>query len=368
VVNQISTRSLRIVKYRGSIHGTNEYPFLIDEEGFSVLPLSSLGLEHKTASERISTGNPGLDAMLGGKGYYRGSSILLSGTAGIGKSSFAATLADASCRRGEKCIYFSYEESMTQVIRNMRSIGFNLDGWIKKGLLQFHAARPSLHGLEMHLVSMHKMIVEFNPRLVIVDPITSLLAAGTDRDANSMIIRLIDFLKSRQITALFTSLTNSGESLETSGAGISSLADTWLLLRDIELNGERNRGIYVLKSRGMEHSNQIREFMLTRNGIQLVDVCIGPGGVLTGSARKAQEAEQKAAAQQIKEESENKLAELTRKRQALNSKINALRLEFKAEEEIVRSLMSRDEFMRAQQALRTLDLKQSRQGGKGKAL
>ena len=368
VVNQISTRSLRIVKYRGSIHGTNEYPFLIDETGFSVLPLSSLRLEHKASTERISTGNRELDAMLGGKGFYRGSSILLSGTAGIGKSSFSATLADASCRRGERCLYFSYEESMTQVIRNMRSIGLNLGAWINKGLLAFHAARPSLHGLEMHLVSMHKMIEEFKPRLVVVDPITSLLAAGTERDANSMIIRLIDFLKSRQITALFTSLTNSGENLETSGAGISSLADTWLLLRDMETNGERNRGIYVLKSRGMEHSNQIREFVLTRHGIELVDVCVGPSGVLTGSARKAQEAEKKAAAQQIQEEIDSKLAELRRKRQALDSKIDALRLEFKAEEEQVQSLLSRDEYLRSLQSRRLSELQESRQGLKGRKL
>jgi circadian clock protein KaiC len=365
VVNQISTRSLRIVKYRGSIHGTNEYPFLIDRDGFSVLPLSSLGLEHDISAERVSTGNLQLDEMLGKKGYYRGSSILLSGTAGIGKSSFATTIADASCRRRERCLYFSYEESMPQVVRNMRSIGLDLTPWTRKGLLKFHAARPSLHGLEMHLVSIHRMIEEFKPRLVIVDPITSLIAAGTDRDAISMMIRLIDFLKSKRITGLFTSLTSAGENLETSNASISSLADTWILLRDIESNGERNRGIYVLKSRGMPHSNQIREFVLSRHGIDIVNVCVGPEGVLTGSARKARESEEKAAIQQVRDEVENKTAELSRKRKAMNSQINALRLQYKNEEAEAHKLLSQEEQLRSRLSRRAETLRGFRQESKG---
>jgi circadian clock protein KaiC len=366
VVNQISTRSLRIVKYRGSIHGTNEYPFLIDQDGFSVLPLSSLGLEHEISTERLSTGIQALDEMLGQKGYYRGSSILLSGTAGIGKSSFASKMADASCRRGERCLYFSYEESMSQVVRNIRSIGLDLTTWINKGLLKFHAARPSLHGLEMHLVSMHRMIEEFKPRLVIVDPITSLVAAGTERDANSMMIRLIDYLKGKRITGLFTSLTSAGETLETSSASISSLADTWILLRDIESNGERNRGIYILKSRGMPHSNQIREFVLNRHGIDMIDVCVGPEGVLTGSARKAREAEEKAAIEQVRAEVENKSADLRQKRKALDSQIAALRLQYKNEEAEVRRLLLQEEKFRARQSSRNKTLRGFRQVPKGK--
>jgi circadian clock protein KaiC len=366
VLNQISTRSLRIVKYRGSVHGTNEYPFLIDKEGFSVLPLSSLGLDHKASTERVSSGIKALDVMLGGKGYYRGSSILLSGTAGIGKSSFSAIMADAICRKGEKCLYFSYEESRSQIVRNLRSIGLNLLPWIDRGLLQFHAARPALHGLEMHLVSMHKLIEKFKPSLVVVDPITSLLTAGTERDANSMMIRLIDFLKSKNITALFTSLTSGGDALETSGASISSLADAWLLLRDIESNGERNRGIYVLKSRGMPHSNQIREFIMIPKGIEIIDVCVGPSGVLTGSARRAREAEQKAAALYHGEDVQNKVTELARKRQALNSQIKALRLQFESEEAHVRTLLNREEGLRARQAKEFKLLGESRQLSRGK--
>jgi len=288
VKEQLSTRRLRIVKYRGTVHGTNEYPFLIDETGISVLPITSLGLQHEASSERISTGIPRLDSMLGGEGLYRGSSVLISGTAGIGKTSLVAHIADAACRRGERCLYFAFEESQSQLVRNMGSIGLDLGQWVKKGLLRFHASRPTLHGLESHLASIHKWINDFEPRVVIVDPITNFLRAGEESEAESMLIRLIDFLKTRQITAVFTSLTHGGGFLEQSGAGISSLVDTWLLLRDIELAGERNRGMYVLKSRGMAHSNQIREFLLSDRGIELRDAYLGTEGVLTGAARQSQ--------------------------------------------------------------------------------
>ena len=295
VTDQLSTRRMRIVKYRGSTHGTNEYPFLIEEKGISVLPITSIGLNHPVSTQRISTGIPRLDTMLGGKGYYRGSSILLSGTAGTGKTSVAASFVDAACRRGERCVYFAFEESSAQIIRNMRSIGIDLEPWVTKGLLKFHAERPSVYGLETHLLTMHKAINEFKPAVVVIDPITNLISAGNPLDVKSMLTRLIDFLKMNQITALFTTLTSAGGPLEQSEVGISSLADTWLLLRDIEIGGERNRGLYILKSRGMAHSNQIREFLLTDQGIDLLDVYVGPSGVLTGSARLAQEAQEKGA-------------------------------------------------------------------------
>jgi circadian clock protein KaiC len=327
VTEQLSTRRMRIVKYRGSTHGTNEYPFLIEEKGISVLPITSIGLNHPVSSQRISSGIPRLDAMLGRKGYYRGSSILLSGTAGTGKTSAAATFVDAACRRGERCVYFAFEESSAQIIRNMHSIGIDLAPWVAKGLLRFHAERPSVYGLETHLLTMHKAVSEFRPAAVVVDPLTNLISAGNPLDVKSMLTRLIDFLKMNEITAIFTTLTAAGGPLEQSEVGISSLADTWLLLRDIEIGGERNRGLYILKSRGMAHSNQIREFLLTDRGIDLLDVYVGPSGVLTGSARLAQEAREKGAEQAHRQEIELKKLTLESRRKALEAQVAALRAE-----------------------------------------
>jgi circadian clock protein KaiC len=288
VENQISTRRLRIVKYRGSLHGTNEYPFLIDEDGISVLPVTSLVLDKQVTSKRISSGIPSLDEMLGGKGFYRGSSILLSGTAGTGKTSIAAYFANESCNRKERCIYFAFEESPEQIIRNMRSIGMDLNRHVNSGLLKFSASRPTLYGLEMHLVVIYKLIKKFKPKSVILDPITNLVSVGNMSEVKGILIRLIDFLQNEQITVMFTALTLITGPTQ-SDEGVSSLVDAWLSLRDIEYNGERNRAIYIMKSRGMYHSNQVREFMITDNGLKLVNVFVGPEGVLTGSAREAQE-------------------------------------------------------------------------------
>jgi circadian clock protein KaiC len=333
VTDQVSTRRLRIVKYRGTAHGTNEYPFLIDEDGFSVLPVTSLGLLHRVSDERISSGVPRLDTMLGGEGFYRGSTILISGTAGTGKTSLAAHLVDTACRRGERCLYFSFEESPAQLIRNMRSIGLNLETWAKKNLLQFHSSRASFYGLEMHLAIIHKIVQEFDPQVVIMDPVGSLIQAGNRRDAHIMLIRLMDFLKMRQITAFLTNLTSGGDAIEKTDVEISSMVDTWLFVRDIELNGERNRALYVLKSRGMAHSNQLREFLLTKQGVDLLDVYIGPEGVLTGSSRLSQEVREKAAAMVRREDFQRKERERTRKREALEARIAALRKDFEAEED-----------------------------------
>ncbi|MGZ6221062.1 MAG: circadian clock protein KaiC [Syntrophales bacterium] len=350
VEGQISTRRLRIVKYRGSAHGTNEYPFLIDEKGISVLPITSIGLQHGVSSERISSGIPRLDTMFGGEGYYRGSSILVSGTAGTGKTSLAASFANAACSRGERCLYFAFEEAPSQITRNMRSIGIDLEPWIKQGLLDIYAVRPTIYGLEMHLVKMYKMVREFKPKVVIIDPVTNLIAIGSDTEVKSMLSRLIDFLKANQITALFTNLSHAGGSLEQTEFGISSLMDTWLLLRDIEIGGERNRGLYILKSRGMAHSNQIREFLLTDKGIDLVDVYLGPAGVLTGTARVAQEAQEKATDLMRKEEIDRKKRELERKRRTIDAQIEALHSESEAAEEEVNKLSRMEEGMEKTQA------------------
>ena len=329
----IATRRLRIIKYRGSAHGTNEYPFLIDEQGFSVMPVSSLGLDHAASVERVATGIPRLDTMLGANGFYKGSSILVTGTAGTGKSSMAAQFVDAACRRGERCLYFAFEESRNQIIRNMRSIGIDLEPWVNKGLLEFRNSRPTLYGLEMHLVTMHKAIETFNPAIVVVDPISNLVAAASEMEVKSMLSRLIDFLKMKQITAFCTDLTAMDESLERTEVGISSLMDTWLLLQVIEGSGERNRGLYILKSRGMEHSNQVREFILSSDGLQIRDVYIGTGGVLTGSARITQEAREKVESLESGLEIKRKQREIERKKAVLEVQIAALQTEFETEKD-----------------------------------
>jgi circadian clock protein KaiC len=342
VIDQVTTRRLRVVKYRGSPHGTNEYPFLIDEDGISILPITSLGLEHKVSNERMPTGVARLDAMMGG-GYYKGSTVLVSGTAGSGKSSMAAHFVNAACGRKERCLYFAFEESAQQIMRNMQSIGIDLQQWVKKGLLQFHASRSTIFGLEMHLVTCHKLIKEFEPDVVVLDPIGNLTSAGTEADTMSMLTRLMDYLKLRGITALWTSLTSSGGDLEKTDVGISSLVDTWLLLRDIELQGERNRAMYILKSRGMAHSNQIREFLLTDHGIELTDVYLGPEGVLTGSARQSQEAREKAAGVLRLQALDARRRERDRKREAMEARIAAMRKEFEAEEEEIGRIIGDDE-------------------------
>jgi circadian clock protein KaiC len=342
VMDQITTRRMRIVKYRGSSHGTNEYPFIIDEQGFSVLPVTSMALQHKVSSEVISTGVPDLDAMLGVGGYYRGSTVLMSGTAGMGKSSFAAALARSACERGERVLYFAFEESKQQIVRNMRSVGIDLQPHLDSGRLRIIAQRPFLYGLEMHLVSMHKEVDRFRPGVVIVDPISNLITAGTPREVTAMLTLLIDFLKTEGITGFFTVLTENGGRLETSDVGISSLIDTWMLVRDIEVSGERNRGLYVLKSRGMNHSNQIREFILSAKGIKLVDVYLGPAGMLTGSARVALEEQERDATIRQADESDLKLAQIEHKRKAMEAHIEALRAEFEADSAAVKKEVSLD--------------------------
>ncbi len=341
VNDQVSTRRLRVVKYRGTSHGTNEYPFLIDEDGFSVLPLSSLGLDHAVSDERVSTGVARLDAMLGG-GVYRGSSVLLSGTAGTGKSSLAAHMAEAACRRGERCLYYSFEESEAQVVRNMRSIGVDLAPWLKRGLLRFVATRPTLYGLEMHLARMHRDVTNFDPGVVVVDPISNFVSAGFRGDTHAMLVRLIDFLKTRGVTALFINLTGGGNAIEATQQEVSSIIDTWLLLRDVELGGERNRVMYVLKSRGTAHSNQVREFVLTSRGVELREAYVGPEGVLTGSMRLAQETRERAAAEARRRETERKRREIERRRTALEAQIAALRASFENEEGEIERLIEDD--------------------------
>jgi len=331
VNDQIATRHLRVVKYRGALHGTNEFPFLIGDDGISVLPITSLGLNHKVSTGRIATGIPRLDVMLGGRGFFRGSSILLTGTSGTGKTIIAANFAQAASQRGERVLFFSFEESPNQIIRNMHSIGLRLEPLVKRGLLRFHSARPSLYGLEMHLATMFKEIAAFQPHVVIIDPITSLMNSGTESECKGMVTRLIDYLKAGQVTSLFTSLTVGGHAPQQSESAMSSLMDAWILLQDYEGNGERNRVLYVLKARGMAHSNQIREFLISNRGIDVVDAYIGPSGVLTGSARAAQGALERAAVLASQQEAAQLKREVERKRTALERQIGGMRSDYETE-------------------------------------
>jgi circadian clock protein KaiC len=365
VAGQISTRRLRVLKYRGTAHGTNEYPFLIGEHGLSVLPITSLQLDHRAATERVSTGIPQLDEMLGGRGVFRGSSILVSGSPGTGKSSIAAKFVEAACRRGERVLLFAYEESSAQIVRNMKSIGINFEPWLKRGLLKIHASRPTLQGLEQHLVLMHDMVRAFRPSVVAVDPISNLSLEHDDTEVKPTLMRLIDYLKKDQITAIFTSLTTGGSAItapEDSQVGVSSLMDTWLLLRNNELNGERNRTLFVLKSRGMAHSNQVREFVVNHAGIQLVEVYLDGDRVLTGSARALQQAREKVAGELRGQDHERKKRRLAGRLKAIEAQIAMLKA--KADGEAAElELMIADDLLQDQTARKNARTMAALRGG-----
>lgn len=333
IINQISTRRLRVLKYRGSLHGTNEYPFLIDADGIVVLPITSLNLEKEVAGGWVSSGIPALDKMLGKDGFYKGSSILVSGTAGTGKTSIASYFANQACKEGKRCLFFAFEESPSQIMRNMSSINLDLHKHVKNGLLKFHASRPTVYGLEMHLVAIYKQISQFKPDVVVIDPITNLITIGSVSEVKAMLIRLIDFLQNEQITVVFTALTLNTIINEQTDEGVSSLVDAWLLVRDIEFNGERNRGLYIMKSRGMKHSNQVREFIITDDGLDLVEVYLGPEGILTGSAREAEMIKEKTGIAMHDYAINAKDREITRRRKVLEAKISSLNTEFESVEE-----------------------------------
>jgi circadian clock protein KaiC len=337
VEDQVVTRRLRVIKYRGSAHGTNEYPFLIDDEGISVLPITSAGLGHRISDEVVPTGVAGLDAMLGRGGYFKGSSILISGLAGTGKSTFAAAFVDAACSRGERSLFFAFEESPDQVVRNMRSVGINLERHLKSGLLRFEAARPSLFGFEMHLARMNRDIERFKPATIVVDPISAF--RGPSSEIHATLVRVADVCKTKGITAVFSSLSAVVEQMNESERSVSSLMDTWIALHDVEADGERNRILYLLKSRGMSHSKQIREYELSDGGIHLTEPYLGPEGVLTGAARMAQEAREREAERERIELTERRKREIARKRDALERKIVEMRAELDAEEEEVLELV-----------------------------
>lgn len=363
VEGQVSTRRLRVVKYRGSAHGTNEYPFLMSREGLSVLPITSVGLTHEASTERISTGIPDLDDMMSG-GYYRGSSVLISGTAGTGKSSVLAHFAAASCSRGERCLYLSFEESPNQILRNMRSIGLDLQPCLDQGLLEINAVRPTFQGLEAHLLSIHEAISRFKPQALVIDPISNLVNVGDSAEVKSMLTRVIDFVKSQGITLVSSDLT-FGAGIEATEVGVSSLVDTWLLLRDIDHAGERNRVLYILKSRGMAHSHQVREFVISSDGVRLLDPYVGPGEVLVGSARAAQEARDELAGQLRNEQIASAQRELERKKTLLQSQIEALQAEYEAEHEQVTRLLARDQItdQLEQEARRAMSSRRTRNIG-----
>jgi circadian clock protein KaiC len=341
VHEQITTRRLRIVKYRGSSHGTNEYPFLIDDRGISVLPITSAGLEHRISSEPVPTGVPGLDALFGMGGFYRGSSVLISGLAGTGKSTFGALFANSVCSRSERCLCFAFEESPDQIVRNMKSAGIDLQTHIDAGLLRFEAARPSLYGLEMHLARMNRDIEEFKPSAVVVDPISAF--RGVQSEIHATLLRLADICKSQGITSIFTSLSLATDHINEADRGVSSLMDTWISLTDLEASGERNRVLCVLKSRGMSHSNQMREYLLTDKGIRLIEPYVGPSGVLTGAARLAQEALERDEQASRTHATERHRREFERRRSATERQIAGMRATLAAEETEVEMLLAQEE-------------------------
>ena len=350
VTEQVSTRRARVVKYRGSRHETNEFPFLIGDNGIFLVPVTSMGLDYDVSMARISTGIFRLDKMLGGKGYYRGSSILVTGTPGTGKTSIASTFADAACRRGERCLFVAFEEGREQIFRNMRSIGIDLGAWVAKGLLRVHAGRPTVAGLETHILTMHRLSDEFKPKVVVIDPISNLAEVGNQVDVKAMLSRLIDHFKSNGVTTFFSSLVSGGAPEESSGVGISSLMDTWLQLEDIEKNGEHNRGLFILKSRGMAHSNQIREFLLTDRGIDLLDVPVSSGEVLMGSARIAMERQRMEEERQGRVEIDRKKRLFELKRLEKTAKVASIETGFLAEandfKEFLRTETNRQEAAR----------------------
>ena len=357
VVQDVATRRLRVLKYRGSTHGRNEYPFLIGPEGLEVLPITSLGLNQEVSADRVSTGVSGLDEMLGGKGVFRGSGVLVSGSSGTGKTTIAACFADAACRRGESVLFFSFEESESEIHRNMASIGLDLNGWVDSGLLHFHCERPTTRGLEDHLAMMQRLIQERAPRLVVIDPVSSLARGATAFDVSAMLMRQVYYLKAAGITAVMTVLTGEG-GLQESITNISSLVDTSLEVVILSGFGERNRGLYVLKSRGMAHSNQIREFLLSDNGVDVVPVVIGADGVLTGSARIAAESAERANAEGVILESEELAQALRRRRETVDAHVATLRADFEAEEGLTQRLIQASE--QRQEAVREDRLAQGR--------
>jgi circadian clock protein KaiC len=343
VDDQIATRRLRIVKYRGSTHGTNEYPFLIDRSGFVVLPITTIALDYDSPKRFVSSGVAKLDEMLGGKGYFRASTVMVSGTAGTGKSSLAAHFVEGGCHRGERCLYFAFEESPAQIMRNMRSIGIDLEKWVDRGLLNFQAMRPTSVGMETHVSLMLKQVEDFRPHIAVLDPISSFGSAGTLTDAHAMLVRVIDLLKARGITTLFTSLTTGAEATEQAAAGVSSLIDTWISLRNLEQGGERTRSLYVLKSRGMRHSNQIREFLLTDRGADLQDIYVGPDGVLVGSARAAQEMRDRASEAASRRDVDQKKGQLERKHKAFAARLAELEAAYATEAHDIQEAIAQEE-------------------------
>ena len=359
VVDEVATRRLRILKYRGSTHGRNEYPFLIGPDGLEVLPITSLGLYQRVNSDRLSTGITGLDEMLGGLGVFRGSSVLVSGTSGTGKTTIGASFASAACQRGERVLFFSFEESQSEIMRNMASVSLDLAGWVDRGLLYFHCERPTTLGLEDHLAIMRRLVEQVVPTLVVIDPVSS-LSRGTSRgDVSAMLTRQIYYLKSAGITAVMTSLTEGGNDLEHTELSISSLVDTWLLAITMQTSGERNRGLYVLKSRGMAHSNQIREFLLSSEGVSLVPVYMGPDGVLTGSARAAAEAVDADLGPRAERESSQLADAMGLRRKALESRVASMWADFEAEEALTARQLTASK--KREQVLRAARLEQGRQ-------
>jgi circadian clock protein KaiC len=361
--DEIATRRLRIVKYRGSRHGTNEYPFLVTDRGLMIWPITSTQLTYPVSTDRVSLGVPRLDQMLTG-GVHRGSTVLITGSAGTGKTTLAASAADAACARGEPALFVSFEESPDQLVRNMRSVGIDLGRWVDAGLLRLWGQRATAFGLESHLAGIERLLDETTPGIAVLDAVGSLTHIGAQSEVTAAVVREVDMMKSRGITGILTSLSHEGQA-ETSSVDASSLIDTWLLLRNVESDGERNRLLFVIKSRGTAHSNQVREFILTDHGAELLDVSVGPRGVLTGSARMTQVAEERAAEAERSNELERRQLNLTRRSAEVEAQIALLREQLATETaELDRLVVEQSRGEDARAAARTT-LARRRQGVQG---
>jgi circadian clock protein KaiC len=327
VWNQVSTRRLRVVKYRGSDYGRNEFPFFISENGLQTIPINSINLKHKPFGRKFSTAISLLDRLLDG-GIYRASCTLIAGEPGTGKTLLTTTIIQEACRRGEKAVYVSFEESDQAIINNVRSAGINLEPYVKSGRLHFITAMPEATGAEEHLLNLMEAVEKVKPQHVVIDAISACARMGGTQAAYEYLMRALNLLKEKGITIILVNQTSgSREQLELSGIGISSMIDTVIFLSYVHGEGETNRTIQVLKSRGSAHSNQVRECLITDDGIEILDAYVGEAGVLTGTARKVQEARDRL--NQLRQEAllKSKELELARVKAIMEAEMKRLQAE-----------------------------------------
>ena len=337
------TREIQVVKCRGINHYTGKSPFIINSEGMSIRPLITADFDYKVLKSRVSTGIADIDNMLGGKGLYRGSTVYITGPSGAGKTSISSSFANGACSRGERALFLAFEESSDQIIRNMKSIGLSLDKWVNEKLLYFYTARATTNSLEGHLDNIMTMVREVEPTCVVLDPISAFRPIANENETKLMLIRLNDYLRARKITTVFTALSSDGEYSEHADVQLSSIADTWIVVRIMDYKGERNNVMQLMKSRGMSHSRQMKEMYFTGNGLKLQNVYQGPEGVLTGAARIGQEKYEKLKEARNVIEIDKNRKKIERKKSLLEASIEALKHEYEEELEALHAAIEEAE-------------------------